>query len=278
MISVNHEDMVGRFAGWLMNFPALPNWVSMFHNSTGGSSTMSFTLQDHTFPVAWFSICRKCLLHSVQTILYPGLHLRSHLLGCLFLKNTLSPILKVGGVLSMVLCAVLKWFSSSVFLAMANVSLWASKFRIPESGSPRNHCIGSNRGWRSNFGSLPYNKKNGISAVAKLGVTLLLARTWLRCWSQFDGSLPQSFLKVGFKYLWNTSSLPLLCRWKGTDNIHSIPNCFNTWSMRLLLNSVALSDKMYLRNMCTDRYLLMRVETYCVCRFVWYRECLWPSC
>ena len=36
--------MVGRFAGWLIYFPALPNWVSMFQNSTGGSST-SFTLQ-----------------------------------------------------------------------------------------------------------------------------------------------------------------------------------------------------------------------------------------
>ena len=136
--------MVGRFTGWLMNFPALPNWVSIFHNSTGGSSTTSFTLQDPTFLVAWFSICRNCLSYLIQTILYPGLHLRSHLLGCLFLKYTLSPILKVGGFLSMVLCAALKQFSSSVFLAMANASLCASKFSIPESGSPMNHCIGSN--------------------------------------------------------------------------------------------------------------------------------------
>ena len=115
--------MVGRFAGWLINFPALPNWVSIFHNSTDGSSTMSFTLQDHTFPVAWFLICRKCPSDSIQTILYPGLHLRSHLLGCLFLKYTLSPILKEGGVLSMVFCDVLKQFLSNIFLAMANSSL-----------------------------------------------------------------------------------------------------------------------------------------------------------
>ena len=74
--------IVSRFAGWLIYFPALPNWVSMFQNSTGGSSTSSFTLQDHTFPVAWFSICRKCPLHSIWTILYLGLHLRSHLPGC----------------------------------------------------------------------------------------------------------------------------------------------------------------------------------------------------
>ena len=53
--------MVGRFAGWLINFPALPNWVSMFQNSTGSSNTTSFTLQNCTLPVAWFSICRKCL-------------------------------------------------------------------------------------------------------------------------------------------------------------------------------------------------------------------------
>ena len=90
-----------------MNFPALPNWVFIFHNSTGGSSTTSFTLQDLTFPVAWFSICRKCPLHSIQTILYPGLHLRSCLPGCLSLKYTLSPILNVGGALFMILCAAL---------------------------------------------------------------------------------------------------------------------------------------------------------------------------
>ena len=164
--------MVGRYTGWLMNFPALPNWVSIFHNSTGGSSTASFTLQDYTFPVAWFSVCRKCLSLSIWTILYPGIHLRSHLLSCLFLKYTLSPIVKVDGVLSMVLCAALKWFSSSIFLAMANPNLWASRLSIPESGSPKNHCIGSKSWWRGMFGSLPYTKKNGISAVAKLGVTL----------------------------------------------------------------------------------------------------------
>ena len=35
--------MVGKFAGWLLYFPALPNCESMFQNSTGGSSTMSLT-------------------------------------------------------------------------------------------------------------------------------------------------------------------------------------------------------------------------------------------
>ena len=41
------------------------------------------------------------------------------------LKYTLSPILKVGGFLSIVLCIALKQFLSIVFLAMANASLWA---------------------------------------------------------------------------------------------------------------------------------------------------------
>ena len=45
-------------------------------------------------------------------------------------------------VLPMVFCAVLKQFSSNVFLAMANASLCASRFSILESGSPRNHCMG----------------------------------------------------------------------------------------------------------------------------------------
>ena len=164
--------MMGRFAGWLINFPALLNWVSMFQNCTGGSSTTSFTLQNCTLPVAWFSICRKGPSCSIWTILYLGLHLRSHLPGCLFLKYTLSPILKEDGVLSRVFCAVLKQFSSNVFLVVANASLCASKFSILESGSPKNHCMGSSSWCRGKFGSLPYTKKNGVSAVARLGVTL----------------------------------------------------------------------------------------------------------
>ena len=135
--------MAGRFAGWLTYFAALPNWVSMFQNSTGSSSTTSFTLQDHTFPVAWFSIYRKCPSCSIYIILYLGLHLRSHLLGSLFLKYTLTPILKEGGVMSMVFSEVLNWSSSNIFLAMANTSLCASRFSIPESGSSKNHCMGS---------------------------------------------------------------------------------------------------------------------------------------
>ena len=43
--------IVGKFDRVVdMYFPALPNCVSMFQNSTGGSSTTSFMLQDHTFP------------------------------------------------------------------------------------------------------------------------------------------------------------------------------------------------------------------------------------
>ena len=52
VVIINHGDIVGKFAGWLIYFPAMPNCVSIFQNSTGGSSSTSFTLQDHTFPVA----------------------------------------------------------------------------------------------------------------------------------------------------------------------------------------------------------------------------------
>ena len=88
--------MVGKFVGWLTYLPALLNWVSTSQNSIGGSRIMSFTLQDHIFPVDWFSICVKYLLHSMQKILYVGLHFKSHLPGCLFLKYTQSPIWKAG--------------------------------------------------------------------------------------------------------------------------------------------------------------------------------------
>ena len=44
--------IVGKFAGWLMYLQAVPNSMSMFHNSTGGLSTTSFMLHDLVFPVA----------------------------------------------------------------------------------------------------------------------------------------------------------------------------------------------------------------------------------
>ena len=43
---------------------------------------MSLMLQDHIFPVAWFSMWMKCPLCSIWTILYPGLHFKSHFPGC----------------------------------------------------------------------------------------------------------------------------------------------------------------------------------------------------
>ena len=87
------------------------------------------------FPVACFSICKKCPLHPMWTILYPGLHFKSHLPSCLFLKYMQSPILKDGGFLSMVFSAILNLFSSQVFFAMANANLCVSRFSILESGS-----------------------------------------------------------------------------------------------------------------------------------------------
>ena len=44
--------IVGKFAGWLMYLPTLPNCVLMFHSSTGGLGTTSLTLHDLVFPIA----------------------------------------------------------------------------------------------------------------------------------------------------------------------------------------------------------------------------------
>ena len=48
--------IVGKYAGWLVYLPALPNSMSTFHNSTGDSSPTSLMLHDLVFPVASFSI------------------------------------------------------------------------------------------------------------------------------------------------------------------------------------------------------------------------------
>ena len=164
--------MVGKFAGWLMYLPALPNWVSIFQNSMGCSNIISITLQDCIFPVAWFSIYMKCPSCSMWTILYLGLHFKSHLPGCLFLKYTRSPTWKAGFFHAVVFWAVLNLFSSNVFFAIASTNLCVSRFSIPESGSPRKCWMGSNSWYIGRLGSLAYTKKNGVSAVAKFSVIL----------------------------------------------------------------------------------------------------------
>ena len=40
-----------------------------------------------------------------------------------------------------------------------------------------------------------------------------------------------------------------------------MPNCCNTWSIMVFMNSVPLSDRMYLGHMWTGKYWLMKVET-----------------
>ena len=141
-------------------------------NFMGGSNIMSTTLQDHIFPVAWFLICKKCPSHSMQTILYPSLHFKSHFVGWFFLKYTWSPTWKAGFFLAMVFWAVLNLFLSNVFFAIANANLCVSMFSILESGSPRKWYIGSNSWCSGRLGSLPYTEKNGVSAVDKFGVIL----------------------------------------------------------------------------------------------------------
>ena len=164
--------MVAKLAGWLTYLPALPNWVFTSQNCIGGSSIMSITLEDHVFPVAWLSKCLKCPSCSMQTILYPGLHFKSHLPGCLFLKYTWSPIWKAGLSLPIVFWAVLNLFSSNVYFAIAKANLCVFSFSIPESGPLRKLCIGSSSWCKGGLGSLLYAKKNGISAIARFGVII----------------------------------------------------------------------------------------------------------
>ena len=63
--------------------------------------------------------------------------------GLFVLKICPISYFKRGWCPSRVFCAVLKQFSSNVFLEMANVSQCTSRFSIPESGSPKNCCMGS---------------------------------------------------------------------------------------------------------------------------------------
>ena len=125
--------MVGKLTGWLTYLPGLPNWVSTFQNSIGGSRIMSLTLQDHIFAVAWFSICMKCPSHLMQTILYLGLHFKSLVPGCLFLKYTQSATLNAGLSLVIIFWVAINLFSSNVFFAITKANLCVSRFSIPES-------------------------------------------------------------------------------------------------------------------------------------------------
>ena len=87
---------------------------------------------------------------------------------CLFLMLTLSPTLKLGGVWSVFFCACLNLFSSKVFLAMASARWCDLRSRCPDSGSPRNCCMGSGNWWRGTLGSLPQARKKGLAAVASV--------------------------------------------------------------------------------------------------------------
>ena len=84
--------------------------------------------------------------------------------------------------------------------------------------------------------------------------------TWFRYLSQFAGSFLQSFFRVGFKYLWKTSSLPLLWGGKGQRIFYLflVVEGLGPWGHFWTL---PLSDRMYLEHMCTGKYWLIRVVT-----------------
>ena len=127
-----------------------------FHSSTGG---FMYNIIDITGSI--FSCGLVFYEEMVSVVLYmdnlitssPFLVPFARLL--VFLKNTLSPTLKLGGVQFVVFCVCLNLFSSKVFLAMASARQCDLRSKCPESGSPRNHCIGSSNWWRGKYGSLP---------------------------------------------------------------------------------------------------------------------------
>ena len=45
------------------------------------------------------------------------------------------------------------------------------------------------------------------------------------------------------------------------ENILLIPNCFGTWSRRLFINAMPLSDRIYLGHVCTGRYWFIKVDS-----------------
>ena len=119
-LKLSCKVMVGRFVGVVYELscsaklgiyiPQL-DWWFMYNVFYITGSGLSYGL---VFNVKVMSI--TC---SIQTILYPALHFRSHFPGCFFL-NILC--LQFGSLVQVglsVFCAFLNLFSSSIFLAMA---------------------------------------------------------------------------------------------------------------------------------------------------------------
>ena len=105
------------------------------------------------FPVAWFSICSVCHAQYEQFCIWVSI------LNPIFLVYSWSRLCLLVGkkVVSClwVFCAFLKWFSSSVFFAMASARQWFSKLSHPDSRSPKKYWIGSRSWCRGRFRCLP---------------------------------------------------------------------------------------------------------------------------
>ena len=164
--------IVGKFAGWLMYLPGLPNCVLMFHNSTGSSITTSLILHHLVFLVAWFSMCRWCPSCSIWTIQYPGLHFRSHFLVVYFWNRLCCPFWKM-----MVLYL---WFSGPFWSNFHPVFSWqwlGLDGVLPDWVSQVLDLLGIiapvlEVGVMAGWGVFHRLGKNGVSAVARFGVTL----------------------------------------------------------------------------------------------------------
>ena len=193
--------MVGRFVGWFMKFPALPNWVSIFCSSTGSSCTTFLTLQEWIFPVAWCLIWGCCPL-PVYKQSYTWLSISSHIYQVVYFQSKLC-----------------LWLESQVKgYLLPSVHFWTyyhpmfSQLQLVPDGAFPNSGV-QNLGhqesieWVLTFGVKAYW---GLShrwgrRVFHLSWSLELCHNlwvlWLRYWSQFFRLFSHSFFKAGFRYL-----------------------------------------------------------------------------
>ena len=172
--------------------------MSIFHSSTSGSNNMSLTLHDLVFPVAWFWC--ECSVHHAQ---YGQFDIQASISSPTFLAACswsklyhLSWMVVV--LLFVVFCAVLKWFSSRVVLAIARTRQCASKLSNPDSRSPRNHCIGSRSWCRGKLGLFHIPK--GIVFLLWQGLVSLCS--WLELDLCTCPNLMDPFHIISSRWVW----------------------------------------------------------------------------
>ena len=90
-------------------------------------------------------------------------------------------------------------------------------------------------------------------SVACENLVYVFVPIWWILFTQFH----EGWFKVLVKDFW----IPIVLRVVRCREIWSIPSCWSTWSMRSFLNSMPLSNSMYLGHIWTGSYWLMNVDT-----------------